>query len=133
MHDLEQLIAEWRQTMTTARNVPSETLNELENHLRENVHQLVQSGMAEAEAFQRAIVQLGPAPAIASEFRKLNQSTWLPVQVVIGLGVVAAPLLPILLVRIDRRADFLLACHVYTVTLGYGSVFLAGTLGICFV
>ena len=76
MHNLEQLIAEWRKTMMTEPNVGRETLDELENHLRENVDRLVRSGMTEPEAFQRAVTQLGGAPAIASEFQKLDQCTW---------------------------------------------------------
>ena len=90
MHNLEQLIAEWRKTMMTAHNIGRETLDELENHLRENVDQLVQSGMAEPEAFQRAVTQLGGARTIASEFQKLDQPTWLPVKVITGIGIMAA-------------------------------------------
>jgi cytochrome c assembly protein len=134
MHNVEQLITEWRKAMMTAPNVGHETLDELENHLRENVNQLVRGGMTEADAFQRAITQLGTGPAIASEFRKLNQSTWLPVKVVTGFGVSEALLLIFLLASRDNfRSDFLLATHVFTVTLGYTTTFLVGALGICFV
>src|SRR5436190_23956792 len=90
MHNLEQLMVEWRKTMMTAPNVGRETLDELENHLRENVDQLVRSGMSEPEAFQRAVAQLGSASTIASEFQKLNQSTWLPIKVAIGVGLAVA-------------------------------------------
>ena len=135
MHNLEQLIAEWRKTMMTAPNVGPETLDELENHLRENVDQLVRSGMSKPEAFQRAVAQLGSAPTIASEFQKLDQSTWLPVKVAIGVGVaVALALVGFLFARFEGgRSSFLLACHVFTVTLGYMTLFLSGALGICFV
>src|SRR5439155_103786 len=92
MHNLEQLIAEWRKTMMTAHNIGRETLDELENHLREDVDQLVQSGMAEPEAFQRAVTQLGGARTMASEFQKLDQPTWLPVKVITGIGIMAAVL-----------------------------------------
>jgi len=51
MHNLEKAIAEWRKTIMAARAVSHETLDELENHLRENVEQLVRSGMTEPEAF----------------------------------------------------------------------------------
>src|SRR6059058_6057455 len=90
MHNLEQLIAEWRKPMMNAPNVGSETLDELENHLRENVDQLIRSGMTEAEAFQRAMTQLGGARTIASEFQKLDLCAWLPVKVTTGIGVMAA-------------------------------------------
>jgi cytochrome c assembly protein len=135
MHELEQLIAEWRKTMMTAPNVGRETLDELENHLRENLDQLVRSGMTEAEAFQRAVTQLGAAPTIASEFQKLDQWAWLPVKVITGIGVLVALAMPILLIiRFDSgQLSFLLASHVFMVTLGYTTTFLVGALGICFV
>ena len=124
MDNLEKLVAEWRKTMMTAPNVGRETLNELENHLRENVGQLVRSGMPEPEAFQRAVTQLGGAGAIAFEFQKLDQGTWLPVKLVTGLGVTAALAFAILLIaRFDAgRTSFLLASHVFLVTLGYYDV-----------
>ena len=135
MRNLEQSIAEWRKTMMTAPNVGRETLDELENHLRENVDQLVRSGMTEAEAFQQAVTQLGAAPTIASEFLKLNQSTWLPVKVAIGIGVAAGLALAVMLIAGfgAGRLSFLLASHVFAVTLGYTTTFLVGALGICFV
>src|SRR5687767_6256378 len=89
MHDLEQLIADWRKTMATGRSVGRETLDELENHLRENVDELVRTGVPEVEAFQRATAQLGSPPKIASEFQKLNQVTWLPVKVLTGTSILA--------------------------------------------
>src|SRR5687767_15273336 len=121
MHNLEQLIAEWRKTMMTAPNVGRETLDELENHLRENLAQLVRSGMTEAEAFQKAIAQLGTALTIASEFQKLDQCTWLPVKVITGIGVLVALAMPILLIiRFDAgQLSSLLASYVFMVTLGY--------------
>jgi hypothetical protein len=135
MHNLELLIAEWRKTMMAAANVSRETLDELENHLRENVDQLTRSGMTEPEAFQRAVAQLGRAPTIASEFQKLDQCTWLPVRVVTGIGVTAAlALVFFLIARFDpARSGLLLANHVFFVTLGYTNTFLVGALGICFV
>ena len=135
MHNLEQLVAEWRKTMMAARAVSHETLDELENHLRENVEQLLRSGMTEPEAFEHAVAQLGGARMIASEFRKLDQSTWLPVKLVIGFGLMLAVATMIFVIaRLDAgRMNFLLAGHVFAVTLGYGTTFLVGALGICFV
>jgi hypothetical protein len=135
MFNLEESIAAWRTSMTAVRKVGPETLDELENHLRESVDQLVRSGMTEPEAFQRAVTQLGGASAIASEFQKLSQCTWFPVKVIIGMGVMGALALAILLMaRFDAgRTTFLLASHVFTVALGYTTTFLIGALGICFV
>ena len=133
MHDLGRMIAEWRRTVVP--NVGRKTADELENHLRENVAQLVRSGITEAEAFQRAVKELGSASEIASEFQKLEQSTWLPVKVVLGFGVLALVAAFILFtIRFDvHRTSLLLAGHVLTITFGYVSTFLVGALGICFV
>jgi len=135
MHNLERSITEWRKTMMAAPAVSHETLDELENHLRENVEQLVRSGITEREAFLHAVKQLGGAPAIASEFRKLDQSTWLPVKLVMGFGLMLAVAMMIFVIaQLDAgRMNFLLAGHVFAVTLGYGTTFLIGALGICFV
>jgi hypothetical protein len=135
MHNLEKSIAEWRKTMMAAPAVSHETLDELENHLRENVEQLIRSGMTEPEAFEHAVAQLGGARMIASEFRKLDQSTWLPVKLVIGFGLMLAVAMMIFAIaQLDAgRMNFLLAGHVFAVTLGYGTTFLVGALGICFV
>ena len=134
MHNLEQLIVEWRNSMTKL-GVGSKTLDELESHLRETVNQLVRSGTSEPEAFRSAVTQLGTPPMIASEFRKLNSSTWLPVKLAIGLGILLAVAQAGLLAwRFDGRAlSLLLKIHVWTVTLGYGGTFLLGAIGICFV
>jgi len=136
MHDLkqlEQLLAEWRQTTMAARG--AETLDELESHLREAAEELVHSGLTQPEAFQRALKQLGTGPAIASEFQKLDPPTWWPVKVATVVVIMLALALPILLsARFNaNRSGFLLASHVFMVTLGYTTTFLVGMLGICFV
>src|SRR6185503_18652200 len=111
------------------------TLDGLETHLRENVEQLVRSGMTEPEAFEHAVAQLGGARMIASEFRKLDQSTWLPVKLVIGFGfMLAVAIMIFAIAQVDAgRMNFLLAGHFFALSLGYGTTFLVGALGICFV
>jgi len=135
MHNLEKSITEWRKTMMAAPAVSHETLDELENHLRENVEQLVRSGMTEPEAFEHAVAQLGGARMIGSEFRKLDQSTWLPVKLVIGFGLMSALAMMIFVIaQLDvGRMNFLLASHVFLVVLGNTTTFLVGALGVCFV
>ena len=135
MHNLEKSISAWRETMMASRKVSTETVDELETHLREHMEQLARSGMTESDAFERAVSQLGGTSMITSEFQKLDSLTWLPVKVVIGVGVTAALGFAILLIaRFDAgRISFLLASHVLMLTLGYTTTFLVGTLGICFV
>jgi hypothetical protein len=135
MHNLEELIAAWRTSMTAAKGVSPEALDELENHLREHVDQLVRSGMREPEAFRHAVEQLGGARMIASEFHKLDQGTWFPVKLIAGIGLtLAVGMLAFLFVQLDAsRMNLLLAGHVFLVTLGYAATLLVGGLGVCFV
>jgi Cytochrome C assembly protein len=134
MHDLEQLIAEWRKSAATPQ-VNAETLEELETHLRETTEQLVRSGMNISEAFQRAVAELGAMPKISSEFRKLDETLWLPVKVAIGLTALLALGFAIFAIaRLDSsRPSLLLAAHTFTLMLGYTLTLLIGGLGICFV
>src|SRR5258705_2987754 len=133
MHNLEKSIAEWRKTMMAAPAVSHETLDELENHLRENVEQLVRSGMTEPEAFEHAVAQLGGARMIGSEFRKLGQSTWLPGKLVIGFGLMSALAMMIFVIaQLDvGRMNFLLASHVFLVVLGYTATVPVGAVRGC--
>jgi len=134
MHDLEQLIAEWRKTAATP-DVSPETLDELETHLRETVDGLVCSGMTIPSAFKRAVVELGHMPKISSEFRKLDEPLWLPAKLAVGAtALVVLVLAAFVILRLDSsRSSLLLATHTFTVALGYTLTLLIGGLGICFV
>src|SRR6478735_5285047 len=132
MPNLEQFIIEWRRTMKAVPNVHPQTLNELENHVRQTVAELVQAGIPEAEACQRAAAELGSPETMAAEFRKLRPTAWLPVKVVTALGVMLAVGLPWWLFgRSGARtsSDLLLGVHVFAVTLGYAAGLLLGLLG----
>jgi hypothetical protein len=135
MRNLEQSITEWRQNMLAAPGINRDAVDELENHLRESVDQLIASGLSETEAFQKAVTNLGPSPALSSEFQKLDTTLWWPVKVVAGIEIVIALLLGLLLIlRFDGQpSNLLLMSHVFAITMGYVSTFLLGGLGICFV
>src|SRR5436190_23033357 len=91
MSNLESCIAHWRQALAAKPQITPDTLDELEAHLRERIVALVESGLSETDAYQRAIGDLGSAEAISTEFRKLAPASWLPVKIVAGLGI-ALPL-----------------------------------------
>lgn len=134
LDDLEKLVLEWRKKAATS-NVSAEALDELETHLRETTEQFVRSGMPTANAFHRAVAELGTIPRISSEFRKLDQPTWLPVKLAVGVTALTALFVTIFVVgRVDSSAvGLLLATHIFAVTLGYTVTLLIGGLGICFV
>ncbi len=137
MHNLDELILEWRKKAATP-NVSAVTLDELETHLRETTEQYVRSGMPVANAFQRAAAELGAMPGISSEFRKLDQPIWLPVKLAIGAAALTALVaLVIAIVVLGRQgsstAGLLLATHVFVILLGYTMTLLIGGIGICYV
>jgi ABC-type transport system involved in cytochrome c biogenesis permease subunit len=135
MHNLDELILEWRKT--ARQHVSTETLDELETHLRETTAEFARSGMPVSNAFQCAVTELGAMPRISSEFRKLDQPIWLPVK--LAMGATAATALAALAVAIailgrgPSTASLLLATHVFVIILGYTITLLIGGMGICFV
>lgn len=135
MHRLEQLIAEWRQTARTTIKIGDERQAELENHLREIAERFIRTGASEDDAFRSAVAQLGSATAISKEFQKLDSRVWLPVKITIGIGAACALLMAVLLrPPLDGTPHkVLLVSHIFTLTLGYLTSLLGGTLSICYV
>ena len=72
MFDLERAVTNWRKQMLAAGTMGPSTLNELESHLREEIDELVKSGVDGARAFDRAVANIGEARPIAAEFTKAN-------------------------------------------------------------
>ncbi|MDB6020719.1 MAG: clpC [Pedosphaera sp.] len=77
MHDLETAIATWRQQMQAGGIKNPGVLNELENHLREDVAMQVLGGMDAQQAFEAAVRRIGEAGALRAEFAKGNRWTLL--------------------------------------------------------
>ncbi|MEO8428482.1 MAG: hypothetical protein ABI651_15375 [Verrucomicrobiota bacterium] len=50
-------------------------LNELENHLREDIEQQVRSGLSAQQAFEVAVQRIGQARALETEFKKVGGKT----------------------------------------------------------
>ncbi|SPE52314.1 Clp domain protein [Verrucomicrobia bacterium] len=75
MFDLNQAITEWRRQLRVAGLNHPEILDELENHLREEIQRQVDSGSNEEQAFQAAVQRLGTAAALKEEFAKATRPT----------------------------------------------------------
>ena len=74
MFDLEKAIAEWRTQMSASiKNSP--TLDELENHLREETEKQKQSGANGPAAFDFAVHKIGQPGALKREFKKIGDRT----------------------------------------------------------
>jgi hypothetical protein len=71
---LDQAIAKWRKEMTAQGVRSRDVLDELENHLREDIAAQIQSGTSEVEAFDIAVQRIGRGAALHREFAKLDAS-----------------------------------------------------------
>jgi hypothetical protein len=71
MFDLEHEVAKWRREMEATGLAP-EILNELEEHLREDVERYVR-GISVPEAFQNALRRMGKPHALKDEFDLISQ------------------------------------------------------------
>lgn len=71
MFNLEHAISEWRRQMLSAGIKAPVPLDELENHLRDDLEQKIRSGLSEQQAFDAAIQQVGSATALKAEFKKV--------------------------------------------------------------
>lgn len=70
MFNLEKSITGWRRQMLAAGVKSPVPLDELENHLRDEITQQMKSGRTEAEAFEQAVQKIGQANAVQREFAK---------------------------------------------------------------
>jgi hypothetical protein len=72
MFDLERAIAEWRQQMLAAGIKTPVPLEELENHLREEIQRQMKSGLDGQAAFNLAAKKIGQASVLRKEFGKVG-------------------------------------------------------------
>lgn len=70
--DLETAIEQWRQKMRADGFKCSESLDELETHLLEEMEQQMSFGLAEQPAFERAFQRLGGGEDLVAEFNKVE-------------------------------------------------------------
>ncbi len=114
--NIEANITEWRRRMRTAGIQSPVPLEELEEHLREEMEQQLKSGKREAEAFKLAEQKIGAAPGMQAEFAKvMATSTVREEKFMLGMLVLAAIVLPagmagsVLFHRADMTAAQLLS------------------------
>ena len=113
----------------------SRRLEELENHLREDIRVLVEAGKPEAQAFELAVQRLGSPYSLQGEFDKIKRPLIWPVKIgfalCFGAVILASAVLGTHLVA--GKISLLLFAHALCVTAGYGLTFVSGGLGICHV
>lgn len=133
--NLDEAIAEWRVRMTAAGLKDPLLLAELEGHLREEIAALVSAGTTQDRAFHLAALRLGEAGSLSTEFNKIEKTTFLPVNLGSWLWVAAIVVLAAFLWQgtVAGRFSLLLAAHIFSLTAGYGTAYLAGGFGIYYV
>jgi len=76
--NLSVAVREWRERIANSPALREDALDELEDHLRENIASFELRGLTEQEAFWVAQHRLGPSEALEAEFGKVNRSrVWL--------------------------------------------------------
>ncbi len=69
--DLELAIAAWRRSLTFNRTFSGDDLDELEQHLRDQVAGLVAIGTPEEQAYRQALREMGDQGTAETEYRKV--------------------------------------------------------------
>ena len=138
MFKLDQAIADWRRQMAAAGIKPSKVVDELENHLREDIRMLVSAGTPEGAAFRIAVGRLGGIETMSAEFKKINRTSSMSVGIggLLRVGISIALAIGLLIGLsgfLHGKPSLLLTSHIFTLTAGYGLAFLTGGLGIYYV
>ena len=133
MFDLEAAIRQWRRRVKSKWTGDQSALAELEDHLREEIAALAQSGHTVEEAWREANSKLGDPVAIGREFSKIDRLPGLDrvaFVLILGAGVLALACSAMMWLKRGPRlvADPVLTIHVVTITLGYTVGLLAATV-----
>src|SRR5438105_2760291 len=73
MFNLNHAISEWRQEMAAGGLKNRKVLDELENHLREDIERWMVEGKTAEQAFEIATQSIGPARSLNAEFDKVGR------------------------------------------------------------
>jgi hypothetical protein len=87
MYNLEAAIEDWRKRMLAAGIKTPVPLEELENHLRDEIEQRVGTGATEELAFTWAVRHLGHAVELGAEFNKTNNQ-FMKQKIIIGVSII---------------------------------------------
>jgi hypothetical protein len=136
MPELEARIREWKQSLSVALGGAQEIVDELESHLREEIHQQIQAGQPPETALTIAQAKLGRPRDLAAEFARATPTeVWLPIWVCLGPTIMLFVFLAwaFLLPKLLANGQELLVAHVALLLAGHLLAWYAGLLGICYV
>jgi len=77
MFDLETQIHSWSDHLRAHGNISDADIHELENHLRDEIEDLIAAGLTPDESFLISVKRLGNVDSISHEFAKINtENLW---------------------------------------------------------
>ncbi|HEX3800007.1 MAG TPA: hypothetical protein VH413_15040 [Verrucomicrobiae bacterium] len=139
MFNLEREIKAWRREMRRAGIRTSNTLDELESHLRAEFEILTASDGNDKEAFQTAKSHVGKSHLLSVEFDKVKNSKCWPVIISRAFWIVLLVLFigmwPVKSIPQHSFFDFrtLAVATVFALSAGHSAWYLAGVLCIVFI
>ena len=72
MFDLKTAISNWRKDLAHNESLSPTDIDEMQNHLSDEINNLTEMTLSEEEAFLIATRRLGDSTSIAAEFAKVN-------------------------------------------------------------
>jgi hypothetical protein len=89
MRNFEPDIADWRRQLFTTGIKDAEVLDELENHLREDIERRIRAGGDARRAFQLAAARFGEPHALKVEFDRVEKRKrkYMKRSLIIGAGI----------------------------------------------
>jgi len=73
MSTINQLVGQWRKWINRSKSFDGKELDELENHLLEEIDYLTEKdGLSEEEAFAKAVIEMGKRENLDQEFTKVR-------------------------------------------------------------
>jgi hypothetical protein len=133
MFDLESRLTAWRRAMVEKIGDRRDVLDELEGHLREEMHRAALAGRPAEAAWDDAVRRLGSPEDLGREYAKLPEARplrWAPAWIVAGLYLflTSGLICPAIAKMYHGGATPLLVSHVAVVSAGYFAVFAFGLL-----
>jgi hypothetical protein len=87
MFNLEEKISAWRNQMLAAGIKTPVPLEELENHLRDEIQQQMKLGLSAQKAFETSVQKIGQPKVLKGEFKK-SERTFMKQIIKISAGVI---------------------------------------------
>ncbi len=72
MFMLDDQLNKWRQNLLNDSQFKNTDIDELENHLKEQIQDFIETGLSEDEAFLLSAYRIGDTKSLSNEFKKIN-------------------------------------------------------------